>query len=212
MDRARAKIGAATQVEAARNDPTELNRLAARLIRADKRPEARLALARVLELDPDCRLDRADDAAMMLSELDEGAGDVKGALAVLEKVSGTCTRASAGTEVWNRMAALATRADPAVEERVLRARAGALPDDAAAQSGLAAFLARTGKDLGVAERAARHAVERAPDDPSMLGTLAEVLLAEGRTAEARSTVEKAIAMDPHDTALRELRLKITLRH
>lgn len=63
-------------------------------------------------------------------------------------------------------------------------------------------------DPAAAERAAEQAVERAPDDTQALAALARIRLARGDLAGARALVDRALAVDPQDPELRELRLRI----
>ncbi len=211
LDRARIKAGAKQSVEAAWNDPAELLSLAARLLRNEHVPDARRALERVLALDADCAKNLAADATLLLADLAANAGDARRAVTLLEAGLARCPSSVAVPQIFARLVDLAPRSgDPAALERVLRARAKSAPDDPEALRTLAALLASGKRDLETAERLARRAVELSPDDPPALGTLAEVLYARGRVDEARETVDRGIKIDPHDTALRELRLKITL--
>ncbi len=211
MDRAKIKAGASQSVEAAWNDPAELLSLAARLVRNEHVPDARRALERVLALDADCSKNFAADAALLLAELTGNAGETRRAMTLLEGALARCPASPAVPQIFARLVDLAPKSgDPSALDRVLRARAKASPNDPDVLRALAAFLAAGKRDLEYAETIARRAVELSPDDPPFLGTLAEVLYARGRTDEARETVDRAIKIDPHDTALRELRLKITL--
>lgn len=209
LDKARAKVGAADKVVAAGDDSAALVTLAARLLRAEKTSEARKAAEKAYALDRDCAKDDADDAALLLADLDEWSNDETRAFHVLDEAALRCPSASGIAEIWDRLAALAPRVGGVKEqERVLRLQAQRRPDDAGAQCALAVFLAGQNRDLETAETAAARAMRLAPDDPPSIAALAEVRLAQKKIDEAVKLVEQAISIDPHDPALRELRLKI----
>jgi Flp pilus assembly protein TadD len=54
------------------------------------------------------------------------------------------------------------------------------------------------KNLAVAEKDLRHALELAPNHPAALNDLAVLLKNQGRTAEARTLLEKALQINPQD--------------
>ncbi len=94
-------------------------------------------------------------------------------------------------EVWvrrHRSKPMALGAVPPSEGS--RIKTAELPD-AVVQTKLAAMLLATG-DLGGAESIYRHAAQEAPEDPSVLGGLAAIALAEGRPNESRDLFAQAL--------------------
>ncbi len=209
LDRARAKVGSAEQVLAAGDDSTALVSLAGRLQRAGKTREARSAAEKAFALDRDCARNDADDAALLIADLDVGANDKPDAARILEQAALRCPAASGTVEIWRRLVDLAPDVGGVKErDRLLRLQSQRRPDDAGSQQALALFLAGQGGDLKTAEEAAARAMRLAPDDPQSLAAMAEVRLAQKNFDEASALVDRAITIDPHDPALRELRFKV----
>ncbi|MEM1211373.1 MAG: tetratricopeptide repeat protein [Planctomycetota bacterium] len=70
------------------------------------------------------------------------------------------------------------------------------PDDIAAKNNLAMALMQKGKDLERAEVLAREALEAMPGQPAVLDTIARVLAAQDRPAEALPYLEDAVRRQP----------------
>jgi thioredoxin-like negative regulator of GroEL len=209
LDVARAKAGGAEQLAAAGDSSAALVRLAGQLARAEKLGDARTAADKAFALDKDCSRDDADDAALLLADLDEQSGNPAGAVKILEEGARRCAKASGTEELWRRLGELAPRAGGLGEqERILRLQADRRADDPDALRALASFLSEQSRDLEAAERAAARALELGPDDPASLAVMAGVRLKQKKYTEAQTLVERAIGIDPHDPALRELRLRI----
>jgi tetratricopeptide (TPR) repeat protein len=209
LDLAQAKAFSSEQLQAAGEDSSALVRLAGRLVRAQKIEDARRALDKAWAFDNACAKDDADDAALLLADLDERRQEQARALSRLEDAIERCPRSSGAPEIWKRLRDLAPRAGgAAAEERVLRLQAGAQPNDPEVLRALSSFLLSHAGDLAEAERLAARAVDVAPEDPPSLCGFAEVRLRQKRFDDAQALVDRAIAIDPHDPASRELRLRI----
>lgn len=210
LDLARAKVASAAQVLEAGNDSAALVRLAARLVRAEKFGEARAAADKAFAIDADCSRDDADEAALILADLDRAEGRDRESAVRLAAAARRCELAGSARELWNRALDLAAKAGtPADELSLLRDRAARYTAEPAPQREYARALLRAPADIAAAEGAAAKAVALDAEDPLSLAVMAEVRLAQKRLDEARTLVEKAIRIDPHDTDLRELRLRIS---
>lgn len=182
-----------------------------RALRAGDLAKARAAARSVLALDPDCRRDDADDAALLLADLELQVGRAEQALAALRGVIESCHSATGTRELWRRYIELSgSVVGPAAAAQATLARAARFAADGIAQRDAARSVLDSGGAVEEAERFARAAIAVLPDDPSVLAVLAEVLLRARQFDEARRTIDRAIEIDPHDPALRELRLKIVL--
>lgn len=212
VDRARLAAGGGRKATAAAGeDPSELLRVAGQLRRSGELAGARGAAEKALALDPDCRLDAADDAVLFLADLDERQQRSADALGRLSSMATPCARASGAAEIWTRRTELAgTVEGEAARGRVLLERAAVYPDDPLALRDAALWKLRSGQDTDGAAALAARALALAPDDPRGLAAVAEVDLARGEFARAGEAIDKAIRIDPHDPGLRELRLRITM--
>jgi tetratricopeptide (TPR) repeat protein len=76
------------------------------------------------------------------------------------------------------------------------------PDDAVAWAAMADFLARTGRKLDVALKAAQRALELNPSSPAALDALGWTLYRQGKHRDAIASLEKAVAIYGQDPAAR----------
>jgi predicted Zn-dependent protease len=167
---------------------------------------ARNALARVVRDDP-----QDSSAALAYAELltyreasrDEG-------IARLVKLAGQPDVADAATRAWRQAllwlpvapasseklaAFLQLHPDDADIRRQLRL-AQAAPRDTTGQQRQAAFRQLDAGHLAEAEHAFRQVLDATPDDPDAIGGMGLLRLRQGRAAEARSLLARAISLDP----------------
>lgn len=101
------------------------------------------------------------------------------------------------------MALFAVRAYDACEAE-LRAALEARPGNANAQNSLAYVLAVQGRSLEEAERLAKSALEKAPNEPAFLDTLGWVYYRRGNLDRARELISRAADAEPHAEVLEHL--------
>jgi tetratricopeptide (TPR) repeat protein len=183
---------------------------AGRLMRGGEFVSARRAAQRVLAGDPDCAQDDADDAALLIADIEERQTKPRAALSTLVAVGEVCRDASGADELWARQIELARQLDGETATIKLRQRRAELFErDLDAQKDAA----RASLDSAQLENASRFisaARRLAEDDPMALALEAECAFRNDRFDDALATLDRAIQIDPHNSAYRELRLRITL--
>jgi tetratricopeptide (TPR) repeat protein len=213
LDRAGEERLAAADVDPGSDDPAALAAAGLRLMRAGQPGEARPLLERAIELDADCAADQADDAAVGLADLLALTVGKPEALAVVEPLSERCREASAAEDLWRRRIDLAGEVEGEdARGAALARRAELYPQDWEALLADARWQFERGpkEAIPAAADGARRAAELAPEMPGPLALLARIAFYQERLDEALAQVERAIELDPHDTDLRTLRLRIAL--
>lgn len=210
IDEARVQLALDRDLGGDDTDSTALVTLATRRLRSGDLAGAEPLLVRALERDAACKRDDADDAALALADLLYQRSDEAGAARVLADASLRCKGASGEAEIWRRRSELAERAGEEALLAVLEERAARFPDDAETALVRARALAQAEGASDRAFAAARRALELAPGDTRPRAILAKLHFDKRELERAIALVDEAIALDPHDRDLRELRLRIEL--
>lgn len=182
-----------------------------RLLRAGDIEAARRAALKAKGMDPTCQHDKADEAGLLLADIEEYAGQLAKALSDLRAIADPCLSASSAAEIWKRIVVLSAKTGgPSARGKALISRAEHFPSDPEAQREAAEYLVASGERLEAAERMAKRAIELAPEDTQSMSLLANIALTHHQSDVALQWIDKAIRIDPQDPALRELRLKIVM--
>ncbi len=194
------------------DDPAELVREGSRLLRAGDAATSESLLRRALVVDADCAAREADDAALLLAGIVAGRDGPEAADRLLAATLEHCREPGEAAPLWSRRLELARERGGEVVREITLARHRALPDDTDAALDAAALLVeqRRGDDLDEARRICEALVARVEDDPRPLGLLARIEFVSGRLDRAADAIDRAIAIDPHDLDLRQLRFEIEL--
>ncbi len=197
-----------------------------RALRVGDLERAREAFEKARKLDSECRDDIADDAALGLAATATASSRAASAdRETLEAEAArwlswgidTCPSADKTRTLWDRRVEIARRdvergenADTATLGAWLAKRSAAFADDLDYAWQYASWAVDQGTEIEQALETAKRCVDAAPDDPRYLSLLAKVYAALDDTKTALEVLEEAIAIDPQDTQLRELRLRIVL--
>ncbi|HHN74453.1 MAG TPA: DUF255 domain-containing protein [Acidobacteria bacterium] len=188
--------------------PADLLRASREALRSEDAPRALEQARAARAADADCSAGIALDAAVVEAEVLLRLGKSERALEALETVAARCPNALC-PEIWRRWVELAGHVDgKAGKGRVLERWAAAAPDDIEAQVAWGVWLREDGGDAARSAEVLEKATRVAPDDPLPLAEWSRSLAAAGHREQAIEAIEQAIALDPHDPDLRELRFRL----
>ncbi len=175
--------------------------LAAKYQERGDRAEALKLYDRVLAADPENKQGYAAAIHLGQARASLAARDQAGALISLEKVT-TLSDPDAMREAYPALRRLYLLRNRQADIDKLHDRVTALlKDDPAVMNDVAWFYASRDERLDEALGWAQHAVELAPEDTSILDTLAEVQFRRGEQAAAVKTIEQALALEPESDYL-----------